>query len=160
MTPNDTPALPSVETLKAQARRLRETLTEAGSAMSHSRSLEVLARQLGYRDWNTLRAAADRPALPEPTARPNRPLPPVQTGDRIAGRYLGQPFTGEVLGIAQMNGGSHYRITVQFDEPVDVVKFESFSSLRRRVNATIDTTGVSPQQTSDGAPHFRLENVL
>lgn len=163
----DTPALPPVMALKAQARRLRDTLGEAGTPVSHSRSLELVARQLGYRDWNTLRAAADArpatadaPAAADPATQPDRPLPPVQTGDRIAGHYLGQAFTGAVLGLQQLAGGSHYRLTVAFDAPVDVVRFESFSALRRRVNATIDATGVSPQHTSDGTPHFRLGAVL
>ena len=31
-------------------------------------------------------------------------------------------------------------ITVDFDEPVDVVEFESFSAFRKRVTATIDET--------------------
>ncbi|WP_068117415.1 glyoxalase superfamily protein [Tropicimonas marinistellae] len=141
--------LPAVNALKAQARRLRESLATAGTPVGHSRSLELLAAQFGYRDWNTLRAAADQP-------RPNRPMPPVQTGDRVQGAYLSQAFAGEVLGIRQLDGGNAYRVTLQFDEPVDVVTFESFSAYRRRVTVTIDSDGVSPQRTSDGNPHMRL----
>ncbi|SFB80290.1 glyoxalase superfamily protein [Tropicimonas isoalkanivorans] len=148
MTTPDT--LPTVDALKAQARRLRGSLADAGSDVGHSRSLELLAAQYGYRDWNTLRAAADRP-------RPNRPMPPVQAGDRVRGTYLGQSFTGEVVALRQMNGGSHYAVTLQFDAPVDVVTFDSFSSMRSRVSATIDADGLSPQHTSNGVPHLRLE---
>ena len=144
-----TETLPGVEALKAQARRLRDGLSDAGTPVSHSRSLELLAAQHGYRDWNTLRAAADRP-------RPNRPLPRFAVGDRVRGDYLGQAFTGEILALRQIDGGRLHGVTLKFDEPVDVVRFDSFSSFRQRVSATIDGQGISPQRTSDGAPHLRL----
>lgn len=146
----NTAPLPSVEALKAQARRLRETLAAGGTTLGHAQSLELVARQLGYRDWNTLHAAADRP-------RPNRPRPPVALGDRVSGRYLGQPFAGVVRALRELHGGGLYELTLQFDDPVDVVTFESFSSFRQRVTATVDANGVSPRRTSNGAPHLQLD---
>ncbi|SNS76909.1 glyoxalase superfamily protein [Tropicimonas sediminicola] len=145
--------LPGVYALKAQARRLRDSLAATGTPVSHSRSLELLAAQLGYRDWNTLHAAANT----QPT--PNRPLPPLSVGDRVRGSYLGQAFTGEVLALRQIAGGTHHEVTLHFDDPVDVVRFDSFSSFRQRVSATIDGKGVSPQRTSDGAPHLRVAAI-
>ncbi|MFV0360687.1 glyoxalase superfamily protein [Tropicimonas sp.] len=148
MTTQTTP-LPTVAALKAQARRLRETLADQGTTLGHSQSLELLSRQLGFRDWNTLHAAADTP----PTSAPKAP---VALGQKVSGHYLGLPFTGVVKGLREVHGG-HFEVTLQFDTPVDVVRFESFSSLRHRVSATIDATGVSPRHTSNGEPHLRLD---
>lgn len=41
---------------KAMARRLRAALAERDIALSHSETLEIVARQFGTRDWNTLAA--------------------------------------------------------------------------------------------------------
>jgi catechol 2,3-dioxygenase-like lactoylglutathione lyase family enzyme len=42
---------------KAMARHLRAALSDRGVAISHGEALELVARQLGARDWNTLAAA-------------------------------------------------------------------------------------------------------
>ncbi|MFC3226996.1 glyoxalase superfamily protein [Marinibaculum pumilum] len=137
--------VPPVETLKSQARRLRDSLQAAGTPVSHAQALELLARQYGCRDWNVLHAAAG-----------NRPPPaPVQLGDRVRGRYLSQAFAGEIIGVRELAEG-RYRITVQFDEPVDVVTWDSFSAFRRRVSCTIDRRGRTAERTSDGRPHMEL----
>lgn len=52
---------------KAMAKALRHVLAERQVELTHSESLECVARQLGWRDWNTLAARLDRPALPLPT---------------------------------------------------------------------------------------------
>jgi len=135
--------LPALEVLKAQAKRLRQSLTAEGNFISHSEALELLAHQHGYRDWNTLHAAAG-----------NRPASPLTLGATITGRYLGQPFKGEIIALAQLSHGSHYRLTVEFDEPVDVVTFDSFSAFRKRVNCTVGADGRSPAMTSDGKPQM------
>lgn len=46
---------------KAAARTLRADLAEQRIAISHSSALELVAHQLGYRDWNTACAVLDRP---------------------------------------------------------------------------------------------------
>ena len=82
---NGSKPLPSWPALKEQAKRLRADLEENGTTISHSRSLELLAHQLGFKDWNTLHASAG-----------NRPPPsPVMLGDRVRGTYLGQAFEGD-----------------------------------------------------------------
>ena len=48
---------PSVSTLKSEARALREVRAKAGTPIGHSAALEEVARQHGYRDWNTAAAA-------------------------------------------------------------------------------------------------------
>ena len=129
---------------KAQAKALRAKLAQQGTAISHAQALELVAHQEGARDWNTLRALAARAGNARPLA----------VGDRVSGWYLGQAFTGYVHGMSHAAQAQHARITLHFDEAVDVVTFDSFSSFRQRVSATIDETGRSPQKTSDGQPHL------
>ena len=121
--------LPSLDALKDQAKRLRTRLASEGETIGHSRSLELIAAQYGYRDWNTLHAAVGN--------RP--PFNPWMLGARVKGRYLGQAFEGEVLSVQALTAQpGRYRLTMKFDEPVDVVTFESFSAFRQRVTATVE----------------------
>lgn len=141
------PRPPSIEALKAQARRLRATLSAEGDAITHSKSLELLSHQYGYRDWNTLHAAVG-----------NGPPPcPAALGARVRGHYLGQTFEGDVIGVQTLTSPDRFRVTLNFDEPVDVVTFGSFSNMRRRVSCVIDGSGRSIEKTSDGRPHMQLE---
>lgn len=48
---------------KTMAKALRQALAERQIDLSHADSLECVARQLGWRDWNTLAARLDRPQL-------------------------------------------------------------------------------------------------
>ena len=147
MRPTSTP-LPSLDALKDQAKRLRARFAADGEAISHSRALELIAAQYGFRDWNTLHAAAGN--------RP--PFNPWMLGSRVRCRYLGQPFDATVLGVqAVTSQPGLYRMTLHFDEPVDVVTFDSFSAFRQRVNCTVDETGRTAAKTSDGRPHLELE---
>lgn len=142
-----TPTQPlSRDALKAQARRLRKALEAEGNFVSHSEALELLSRQMGYRDWNTLSAAAG-----------NRPDTPLAVGGRVSGHYLGQAFDAEILGLTAITcGAGGWRVTLNLDEAVDVVSFDSFSAFRRRISATIGRNGRSPARTSNGRPHLEL----
>jgi len=143
-----TTTYPSIDELKVQARRLRQAMAERGDDMSHSAALELIAKQHGLRDWNTLSALA---------AKPNdRPDAPFAVDAAVRGRYLNQAFTGKVLALSAKSGGL-YKITIHFDEPVDVVAFESFSAFRQRINAQVDADGISPRKTSNGVPHLVLD---
>lgn len=144
-----TTAYPTIEELKSQAKRLRQAMEARGTAISHSAALELIARQHGVRDWNTLSALATRPN--------EEPIAAISVGSLVRGRYLNQPFTGKVLALAAQPGGGLHKITIHFDEPVDVVTFESFSAFRQRINAQVDSNGVSPRKTSNGVPHLVLE---
>ena len=139
---------PSTTSLKAEARLLRDERARAGTPLAHGAALEEVAHRHGYRDWNTAHAA-----LPERVATP------VQVGQRVTGSYLGNPFTGLVIGVHLLSNMQHYQVTVKFDAPVDVVKSKLFSAFRHRVTATIDLRGISPARTSDGQPHLRLARV-
>ena len=48
---------------KAMARTLREALAAKGVTISNSETLELVAKMLGERDWNTLAAAIDASRL-------------------------------------------------------------------------------------------------
>lgn len=137
--------LPSLDDLKQQARGLRRSLAERGQDISHAASLEHLARQLGYRDWNTLHAAVG-----------NRPKPPFQLGQRISGTYLGQDITGEIIGLRSLADGARHHLTLRFDAAVDVVTFEGMTNFRLQVQVTVDRKGETFEKTSDGIPHLRL----
>lgn len=140
MTPH---TLPARDALKAQAKRLRSSLAQQGNPISHAAALETLATQWGFRDWNTLSAAADSAA------------PIWQVGQAVAGRYLGHAFTGRLKSVREASGG-HWHLTVVFDRPIDVVASDRFSALRRQVSATVNARGVTHQKTSDGQPHLVL----
>ena len=139
-------SLPTPAQAKAQARQLRADLQADGRDISHGQSLELVARQHGYRDWNTASARLS-----------NQPEIPLQVGERVSGRYLKQPFEGRVHGVRELAGGMGYEVTLHFDEPVDVVEFESFSGLRQRVKAMISEDGISWDKTSDGVPHLVVQ---
>lgn len=135
----------TLDQAKAQAKALRAALATQGTAISHAQALELVAQQNGARDWDTLHARlALRNAPPE-----------LALGDRVKGRYLGQSFTGQIIGLS--GPPSHRQIEIRFDTPVDTVRFASFSNLRRQIRATIDETGRAHRQTSDGAPQLIVE---
>ncbi|MEO1135940.1 MAG: glyoxalase superfamily protein [Pseudomonadota bacterium] len=133
---------PSTNIMKKYARRLRARLKRHGTEISHSQSLEMIAHQHGFRDWNHASAVAQKPALPS-----------LLPGARVTGLYLGQGFRGEIVA-AQPVARAHTRITVLFDQAVDVVTFESFSAYRSRVSAVVNKFGASEAKTSNGEPHM------
>ncbi len=141
--------LPTLRQLKTQASRLRASMAKDGDLISHSEALEYLAHQFGFRNWNTLSAAA-----PEAASFEN-----LQLESRVSGRYLGHAFAGKIIGVSKL-GTDKIRITLDFDKPVDVVTSKAFSSFRRRVSATIDHAGKTTEKTSDQQPQLVLEQIL
>lgn len=144
---SDTETLPSIEELKYSAGELRRDLAAQGIVISHSQSLERIAHDMGFKDWNSLSAAARRP----------KDRCPVTKGDRVTGRYLGQPFTATVLDVHAAEMHARFRVTLHFDVPVDVVSFESFSAFRQRVSCTLTPEGRTPQKTSNGEYQLALD---
>lgn len=132
---------------KQRARKLREQARTSGHPISHSQSLEMIASALGYRDWNTASARLS-----------NRPEASLQVGEEVSGLYLGVPFEGRLLALREMADGQAFQVTIHFDDPVDVVAFDSFSAFRQRVTATVSPDGVSWDKTSDGRPHMIVEH--
>jgi len=135
---------PSIQTLKSEAKALREERARDGAPINHGQALEEISRRHGYRDWNTASAT-----LPERVAIP------VQVGQRVKGTYLSRPFAGLVVAMKLLADMQHYEVTVKFDRPVNVSKF-SWPIERQRVTATIGLDGVSLARTSDGEPHMRV----
>ena len=155
----------SVSELKQQAKRLREGLATMQVAIGHGQALELVARQHGCRDWNTLQALAQRSAgdagvgahsTPAPDRSNAVMRPPAQVGQRVTGAYLGQAFSGTVTGLQEL-AADRYRVALAFDEPVDVVTFESFSAFRSRISATINQEGSTAEKTSNGVPQLVLD---
>ena len=138
--------LPTLCDLKSQARKLRENLHETQTPISHSRALEIIACQYGYRDWNTLHAAA---------GNQHRHTPYIP-GQEINGKYLGQEFSGEIIGVTKCSGGERYKLSIQLNEPVDVVTFDSFSAYRQRLQCTVNRNGLSSEKTSNGLHQMAL----
>ncbi len=138
----------SLDELKSQARSLRQALTASGHAVSHSQSLELMAQQLGHRDWNTLHATVDRTRSS-----------PYQLSQTVRGTYLGQRFSGKIIGLRAMADGARYQLTLRFASPVDVIRFDSMTNLRSQITAIVDRKGVTAEKTSDGQPHLVLDRT-
>jgi hypothetical protein len=140
-----TSQLPSLPEAKSQAKTHRREHADQGTEISHSQSLEWVARQHGFRDWNAFHAAiGDRP-------------PAAWTPDgRVTGTYLSQAFKATVVSSAPVSPG-WFRLTLDFDEPVDVVHFDSFSNFRKRVQCVVGPSGTTKEKTSDGQPHVVLD---
>ncbi len=144
---NASVSLPSIDTLKTQAKRLRTTLSNTGTSIGHSQALELLAHQHGFQDWNTLHAALGN----------QPPTAPVTIGQRVRGRYLGQAFEGEVVGVLVLSSADRFRVTFLFDNAVDVITFEGMSNYRKRVTCTVDRHGTTAEKTSDGRPQLSID---
>lgn len=137
--------LPTLAQAKTEAKALRKRLVAAGTALSHAQALERIAQEYGFRDWNGFHAAIE-------ANRPDGWL----VGERVTGRYLAQPFTATVLSSQHLRPG-WFRLALDLDEAVDVVRFDSFSNLRKRVHAVVGPMGHTKEHTSDGTPHVVLD---
>jgi len=140
-----TPDLPTTAEAKREARRLRNDLAAAGTAITHAQALETIAHRHGYRDWNALHAAMG-----------NRPPGNWTQGGRVTGRYLSRPFSATVIAAEEVRPG-WFRLALDLDEAVDVVRFDSFSNFRKRIRVTVGPEGYSSERTSDGEPHATLD---
>ncbi|MCG3266927.1 glyoxalase superfamily protein [Yoonia sp. I 8.24] len=138
--------LPSLHKAKTMAKALRA----GASGRSHAQALEQIARDHGFRDWNSFHAAI-RDVAPAT----------ISAGTRVTGRYLSQAFAGEVISATPQEPG-WMRLEIKLDTPVDTVRFARFHNMRSRITGTIGPDGFSKERTSDGEPHLILdtENLL
>lgn len=136
--------LNSVSEAKSKAKALRDALVGQGTRISHAQALELVAHQDGARDWNTLHARLSR-------AEPRT----LQLGDDVRGRYLGQTFMGRIVALSK--AGLNLNVSIQLDAPIDTVRFESFSNMRRRIRGVIGPDGRSEQKTSDDLPQLIID---
>ena len=100
---------------------------------------------MGFRDWNTLYGSLGNMAS----------RAPVHIGQGVFGHYLGQPFSAKILGVLE-NSTGRYRVTLKFDEPIDIIPEFSFEVMRQRVSCNIDYTGKTIKKTSNSEPHLSL----
>lgn len=121
---------------KAMARRLRQALAHDGIAISHSKALELIAQQFAARDWNTLVARKDEPCGF-----------PFSVGQQVTGSFNGKPAKGRVIGISETIKPDLWRLSIQFNPPVDVVTSEHFSHERRRITMIVGADGRSRRLT-------------
>lgn len=139
--------MPTLAALKDQAKRLKTKFASDGETINHARALELIASQYGFKDWNTLHAAAG-----------NRTgIEHLKPGMTVSGSYLGQPFKAQLLGITMSTAAAErYRVVLDLEEAVDVVTFDSFSAFRKRIHGTIGADGLSRERTSNGLPQLEL----
>ncbi|WP_211323599.1 glyoxalase superfamily protein [Prauserella marina] len=87
----------TIKDAKRAARVLRDVSITSGSlSLTHSQALEIVARQAGYRDWNTMSAALDGASR----VGIRRPVPVLRVRDEGVMRdfyvdYLGFVFEWE-----------------------------------------------------------------
>ncbi len=62
---------------KAMAKSLRDSLAATSVLLSHSECLEIVAKQFGFADWNTLSARLDVKSLRD-TSSPLSYLKPIR----------------------------------------------------------------------------------
>lgn len=135
----------TVSGLKTQAKVLRTQFADKGTPVSHSQTLEMIAKQHGFRDWNTAVASFEA-HLP----------PKFQLGQLVHGTYLGHAFSGRIKALRALGENARYALTVRFDAAVDVAQSAHFENLRKQVQVTVDARGRTAEKTSDGQPHMVL----
>jgi len=150
---------PPPDIAKARAKRLRAYLAGAGFTLSHSQSLEAIAHEDGFRDWNTLsahlRQAAEKTAeAPKPETIENDC--PFTLGSRAAGLYYNTPFAGQVRGIEMTARDGVWRITLQFDKRLTVTMGEHLGMARQRVRLTVDRLGRSGNLAGKADGHAQI----
>ncbi len=101
----------SFRNAKSMAQTLREVLSEKQFALTHSESLEVVAKMFGVGDWNTLAAAIKPEADGDPSIRsPGRTLPalPIKDATPFPGTespfWIKRPDTIKALEAARTGG--------------------------------------------------------
>lgn len=145
MSDTQTEKLPTLSEAKKHAKEIRAQLADQGEKIGHAQSLERVAHALGYRDWNTLFALLENPPAHE-----------WVVGNRVTGQFLSQPFIGCIAAAnPQANGWTD--LILDLDDPVDVVTFDSFSNMRKRIRGVVGPKGHTTEKTSDGQPHLQID---
>ena len=139
---------PNVANLKAQARRYRASHIAQGRTLSHSRALELVARQQGFADWNTAVASCRQHPVPTKLA----------AGKVVQGRYLGHAFDAHIVAATQLADG-HVHLTLDFNEAIDVSASSRFRAVRKRISGTVDSAGRSVESLSDGTPQLQVAGL-
>jgi catechol 2,3-dioxygenase-like lactoylglutathione lyase family enzyme len=83
----------SIDQAKQMAKTLRATLQGREHEVSYSTALEMVAQQLGYKDWNTASALLAQPAIPD-AIRFDRAIPIIRSFDEAKAREFYLDFLG------------------------------------------------------------------
>lgn len=137
--------LPSVTQAKDQAKRLRAKMLKGDKKIGHAQSLELIAHEHGFRDWNCMRVAIG-----------NGPSKGWAVGDRVTGAYLSQPFSALVISVSNIKP-EWFKLVLQLERAVDVVTSNSFSNYRQRIRGVVGPKGYSVERTSNGEPHLQID---
>ncbi|MCU1726028.1 VOC family protein [Pseudomonas sp. 7P_10.2_Bac1] len=84
----------SIEQAKHMAKQLRTSLCAAQHDISHSQALELVAQQLGYKDWNTASALLARDSNTPPGVTFDKPIPILRMFDEAKAREFYLEFLG------------------------------------------------------------------
>lgn len=89
----------SIDQAKQMAKRLRASLQTRDQAVSHCAALELVAQQLGYKDWNTAAAllpeqTADAQPATAPAITFDKPIPILRMFDEAKAREFYLDFLG------------------------------------------------------------------
>ncbi|MDT4845158.1 hypothetical protein D3C80_491000 [compost metagenome] len=137
---------------KHQARRLRQALGEEGINISHGKALDLVARQSGTRDWNTL-AAQDVKAE---ATRVEDNAAPYRVSQRVSGMFHTTAFEARIIGVEETIKPDLWRITLQFDPAINVAVSPNLSMLRRRFTVVVGADGKSRRLTGSEAGGITL----
>ena len=137
---------------KAMAHTLRESLTAKSVTLSHSESLELIARVLGFHDWNVLSAKiqaggtsavnlATAPAAPSGTPERDEIAVDAATLDGYVGFY--QPEHEAVFTVTREAGRLVTRLTGQPSLPIFAESATEFfaKAVNAQISFVTDATG-------------------
>lgn len=83
----------SIEQAKQMAKQLRTSLEAREQQISHSAALELVAQQLGYKDWNTASARLLHENT-QPAVTFDKPIPILRSFDEAKAREFYLDFLG------------------------------------------------------------------
>lgn len=83
----------SILKAKQMAKHLRASLEQRNQAVSHSTALELVAQQLGYKDWNTASAMLPE-EHPQPAVTFDKAIPILRMFDEAKAREFYLDFLG------------------------------------------------------------------
>lgn len=137
---------------KSRAKKLRTYLTQQDITLTHSASLEAIAKTEGFRDWNTYVASFKLAEVAIQSSKDvDTGLFPLQVGERISGTYRGAHFTGRLIGLESTKGPGVWRAKLHFDDAVTIPGTELLKHTRQRVRCMLDSEGrsVNPKGKPD-----------
>lgn len=146
-----------IKLAKTRAKRLRATLAEQGHTISHSESLEAIAKTEGYRDWNTY-SALFKTVSEELSARTNEHMQyPLHVGDTISGTFRGIRFAGRLLKLEETITPGVWRAKLHFETPVKLPAHDALNLTRQRVSCMLNASGVSVNLKGKPDGHITLD---